>query len=95
MIVAFGGIAWTRNTVIPSNLEVAQKTLDTIEENYRSNGNLDSLTRAEVENVWGQPIKIIVAKLGAPSNALEVTVISRGPLGMIGNVSVSKLVETR
>ena len=95
LIAMFVGILWTKYFVIPTNLAIAEDTMTKIEANYKSTGNIDSVARTEVENCWGQPIKIIVVKVGSPSNARDVTVVSPGPLGIIGVASVSKLIEVK
>jgi hypothetical protein len=95
LIAIFVGTIWTKYFVIPANIKIAEDTMTKIEATYKSQGNIDSVARAEVENCWGQPIKIIVVKVGSPSNAHEVTVVSPGPLGIIGVASVNRIIEVK
>ncbi|MBN8603011.1 MAG: hypothetical protein J0M26_18385 [Planctomycetes bacterium] len=88
-----GLVAWIDYVVIPSNLAIARETLASIEKDYKTTGDYaNSLAQAKTRNDWGQPIKITVVKIGWPSKAIDVTVISPGPFG-IGVASVTKIIE--
>lgn len=92
-ILLFAFVAWIDYVVIPSNLATARETLASIEEDYKTTGDYaNSLAQAKTRNDWGQPIKITVVKIGWPSKAIDVTVISPGPFG-IGVASVTKIIE--
>lgn len=89
-------LMWIDRTVIPTNVAIARQVITSIEEDYSATGEyVKSIAQTDAKNCWGQPIKILVVKVGWPSNAIDVTVISPGPLGMIGNASITKIVGVK